>query len=52
MFLQMLNTIKLYHWKISNYAEHKATDELYANRNTNIDTFVEGVLGKTGGHVN
>jgi hypothetical protein len=27
MFLQMLNTVKLYHWKTSNYAEHKATDE-------------------------
>jgi hypothetical protein len=52
MFLQMLNTVKLYHWKTSSYAEHKATDELYANLNTNIDTFVEIMLGKTGGRVN
>ena len=29
MFLQMLNTVKLYHWKTSSYAQHKATDELF-----------------------
>lgn len=52
MFLQMLNTVKLYHWKTSSYAQHKATDELYANLNTNIDKFVEIMLGKTGGRVN
>jgi hypothetical protein len=52
MFLQMLNTVKLYHWKTSNYAEHKATDELYTNLNLNIDTFVEVMLGKTGSRVN
>ena len=28
MFLQMLNTVKLYHWKTSSYAQHKATDSL------------------------
>ena len=52
MFLQMLNTVKLYHWKTSSYSQHKATDELYANLNLNIDTFVEVMLGKTGGRVN
>jgi DNA-binding ferritin-like protein len=52
MFLQMLNTVKLYHWKTSSYAQHKATDELYGNLNTNIDSFVEVMLGKTGGRVN
>jgi hypothetical protein len=52
MFLQMLNTVKLYHWKTSNYAQHKATDELYTNLNSNIDTFVEVMLGKTGSRVN
>ena len=51
-FLQMLNTVKLYHWKTTNYAEHKATDELYTNLNLNIDTFVEVMLGKTGSRVN
>lgn len=52
MFLQMLNTVKLYHWKTSSYSQHKATDELYTNLNTNIDTFVEVMLGKTGSRVN
>jgi len=52
MFLQMLNTVKLYHWKTSSYAQHKATDELYSNLNESIDTFVEIMLGKTGSRVN
>jgi len=45
-FLQMLNTIKLYHWRTYSYATHKATDDLYASLNTHIDTFVEVLLGK------
>ena len=52
MFLQMLNTVKLYHWKTSSYAEHKATDELYSNLNENIDSFIEVLLGKSGGRIN
>jgi DNA-binding ferritin-like protein len=52
MFLKMLNTIKLYHWKTSSYAQHKATDELYTNVNASVDSFVETMLGKTGGRVN
>ena len=52
MFLQMLNTVKLYHWKTRSYSEHKATDELYANLNTNIDSFVEVMLGKSEDRVN
>jgi DNA-binding ferritin-like protein len=51
-FLQMLNTVKLYHWKTTSYSQHKATDELYTNLNTNIDSFVEVMLGKTGSRVN
>ena len=45
-FLQMLNTIKLYHWKTFSYAEHKATDDLHAKLSESIDTFVEVLLGK------
>lgn len=52
MFLQMLNTVKLYHWKTYNYSQHKATDQLYGELNDNIDTFVETMLGKTGDRVN
>ena len=52
MFLQMLNTVKLYHWKTTSFAQHKATDELYSKLNESIDTFVETMLGKTGSRVN
>jgi len=51
MFLQMLNTVKLYHWKTHSYATHKATDKLYSQLNENIDSFVEVLLGKTGTRV-
>ena len=52
MFLQMLNTVKLYHWKTHSYSQHKATDQLYSELNDNIDTFVEVMLGKKGDRVN
>jgi DNA-binding ferritin-like protein len=46
IFFEMLNTVKLYHWKTKSYAQHKATDELYERLNENIDKFVEVLLGK------
>ena len=52
MFMQMLNTVKLYHWKTTSHSQHKATDELYSNLNTTIDSFVEIMLGKNGTRVN
>ena len=52
MFLRMLNTVKLFHWKTHSFAQHKATDELYSNLNSTIDTFVETMLGKSGGRIN
>jgi DNA-binding ferritin-like protein len=48
VFLEMLLMIKLYHWKTSSYATHKATDELYSKLNENIDSFIEILLGKSG----
>jgi len=45
-FLQMINSIKLFHWKTTDYATHKATDQLYADLNLKIDQFVEVLLGK------
>jgi len=45
-YLEMLNNIKLYHWKTYSYATHKATDDLYAKLGENIDKFVEILLGK------
>ena len=50
-FLEMLNTIKLYHWKTFSYAQHKATDELYSSLNEHIDNFVEVMLGKTSSRI-
>ena len=52
MFLRMLNTVKLYHWKTTSHSQHKATDELYTNLNASIDSFVEIMLGKDGTRVN
>lgn len=51
-FLQMLNTVKLYHWKTSSYAQHIASDTLYTDLNASIDQFVEIMLGKQGSRVN
>lgn len=45
-FLEILNMVKLYHWKTHSYAEHKATDELYSNLNEHMDTFIEILMGK------
>ena len=48
IFLEILLMIKLYHWKTTSYATHKATDELYTKLNANIDNFIEVLLGKSG----
>ena len=50
--LQLLNTVKLYHWKTMAYSEHKATDELYGELNDKIDTFVEILMGNNGKRIN
>jgi hypothetical protein len=46
VFLEMLNMVKLYHWKTHSYAQHKATDDLYSSLNANVDKFIEVLLGK------
>ena len=38
--------VNLYHWKTHSYAQHKATDDLYASLNANVDKFIEVLLGK------
>ena len=48
VFLEILLMVKLYHWKTTSYATHKATDELYSKLNENIDSFIEVLLGKSG----
>ena len=46
IFLEILNIIKLYHWKTRSYAKHQATDELYEKLNKHIDKFIEVLIGK------
>jgi DNA-binding ferritin-like protein len=50
-FLEMLNFIKLYHWKTESYSQHKATDELHEKLSENVDKFVEVLLGKDASRV-
>lgn len=51
VLLEMLNVVKLYHWKTRSYPEHIATDELYGKLNGHVDTFVEVYLGKDGSRI-
>ena len=46
VFFEMLNMIKLYHWKTDSYSQHKATDDLHDKLSGNVDKFVEVLLGK------
>ena len=46
IFMSMLNTVKLYHWKTYRYSEHEATDMLYKELNEHLDKFIETLLGK------
>ena len=46
VFLELINMVKLYHWKTRSYAQHKATDELHESLNKHTDEFVEVLLGK------
>jgi len=48
VFLEILLMVKLFHWKTTSFATHKATDELYTKLNENIDSFIEILLGKSG----
>jgi hypothetical protein len=51
-FLEVLNIVKLYHWKTYTYATHKETDEFHQKLEENIDTFVETLLGRHGDRIN
>ena len=45
-FLEMINTVKLFHWRTTSFSIHKATDELFSALNGKVDSFVEVLLGK------
>lgn len=51
VFLEILLMVKLFHWKTTSYATHKATDDLYTKLNANIDAFTEILLGKSGSRI-
>jgi hypothetical protein len=48
MFFHLRDQVKLYHWQTRSFAEHKATDDLVAALDTNIDKFVEVYMGRYG----
>ncbi len=50
-FIEILMMVKLYHWRTTSYATHKATDELYTSLNEHIDKFIEVLLGKAGNRI-
>lgn len=43
-FLEVLNSIKLFHWNTSSYPAHKASDELHEKMSEHVDKFVEILL--------
>ena len=45
-FLELLNMIKLFHWKTCSYSLHKSTDLLYEQLNKHIDKFIELLIIK------
>jgi hypothetical protein len=43
-FLEVLNSIKLFHWNTSSFAAHKAADQLHEKLSELVDKFVEIIL--------
>jgi len=48
-FLELLNTIQLFHWNTTSYAAHKASDHLYHVLQPLADKFIEIGLDKRSG---
>lgn len=46
--LTIRNQVKLYHWQTKQFSRHKATDDLTATLDANIDAFVESYMGRYG----
>lgn len=45
--LEVMNVIKLYHWRTRSFATHEATDDLFTEFIGKMDQYVEVLLGKT-----
>jgi hypothetical protein len=43
-FLEVLNSVKLFHWNTSSFAAHKAADKLHEKLAELVDKFVEILL--------
>ncbi len=48
-FMEILNTIKIFHWYTLSYPSHKATDELHSKMSELVDSFIEKYIGGVGG---
>ena len=48
LFLDLINNVKIFHWKTRSYAEHVATDSLHGKLSANMDKFAEVFLGMSG----
>lgn len=44
-FVELLNTIKIFHWSTKTYSIHKATDELHEKLSKLVDSFIEIYIG-------
>ena len=51
-FLELLNNVKIYHWKTKSHSIHKSSDELYEELNDKVDEFIEIFMGKNGKRIN
>lgn len=47
-FLEIINTVKIFHWKTRSYAEHVASDSLHTKLSAGMDRFAEVFLGMSG----
>lgn len=48
-FMEMLNTIKIFHWSTLSYPSHIATDNLHKKMSELVDSFIEQYIGGVGG---
>jgi len=48
-FMEMLNTIKIFHWSTLSYPSHIATDNLHRKMSELVDSFIEQYIGGVGG---
>jgi DNA-binding ferritin-like protein len=45
--LELLTSLKLYHWNTISYSTHKATDDIHGQLSDKMDEYVEMMIGKS-----